>query len=95
MILGIVLTAGAWAAEVIPQVEIDGKVYESVRWGPVNQGKIVLIHSRGAAFIPVEKIPENYRQQLGITLPAAPAPCPSLRAEPCRTYVAPAAAVRR
>jgi predicted acyl esterase len=26
------------------------------------------------------------------TLPAAPAPCPSLRAEPCRTYVAPPAA---
>ncbi len=26
------------------------------------------------------------------TLAAAPAPCPSLRAEPCRTYVAPAAA---
>ncbi len=26
------------------------------------------------------------------SLPVTPAPCPSLRAEPCRTYVAPAAA---
>jgi hypothetical protein len=29
------------------------------------------------------------------TLSAAPAPCPSLRAQPCRTYVTPAAASRR
>ncbi len=83
ILLGLILAAGARAAEVIPQVEIDGRLYEGVRWGPVNQGKIVVLHSRGSAFVPVEKLPEHYRQQLGIKLPDAP-PVPFEPVSPAR-----------
>jgi len=80
--LGAIVAAAALAGDVIPRLEIDGRTYESVRWGPVNQGKVVVIHSRGSAFIPVEKLPEPYRQQFGIRGPDSPAvPAPESRGD--------------
>ena len=73
ILLGLSIALVVRAAEVISQLEIDGKQYESVRWGPINNGKIVVLHSRGAAMVPVEKIPEPYHTQLGIKDPVKPA----------------------
>ncbi len=54
----IMLAAGCvFAGEVIDSVTIDGKTYESVKFGPVNQGKVVIYHSRGVAIVPLDKIP--------------------------------------
>jgi hypothetical protein len=86
--LGLVVAVTGQAGEVISRLEIDGQLYESVRWGPVNQGKIVVLHSRGSTLIPVEKLPEQHRQQLGIQLPAPSAvpPAPAREARGDSAY---------
>lgn len=65
-VLVIVLTSArvVSASEVVPQLVIDGTKYESVRWGPVNQGKVVILHARGSAVVDLDKVPEPYRSRL-------------------------------
>ena len=54
------------AAPTVGDIEIDGVRYENVRWGPVNQGKVVIFHNRGNAIIPIEKLPPDIQSQLGV-----------------------------
>jgi hypothetical protein len=49
------------AGVVVQQLDVDGKIYYDVRWGPVNQGQVVIFHNHGAATIPVDKLPVEYR----------------------------------
>lgn len=66
--------AATMAAELIPKLTVDGKVYYDVRWGPVNQGKVVIFHSRGNAVVPLSSLPPEYQAVLGYhPLPPAPA----------------------
>lgn len=58
---------------VVPELTIDGVRYESVRWGPVNDGKVVIFHNRGFTTVRLDQLPREYAQQLGWTPPAAPA----------------------
>lgn len=68
------LAACADAVELIPKVTIDGKVYQDVRWGPVNQGKVVMFHSRGNTTVPLSSLPKEYQEQLGYQPPPPPPP---------------------
>jgi hypothetical protein len=69
------------AGEVIDYLRIDGKTYQTVKWGPVNQGKVVIFHSHGVTMIPLEKLPEEYQAQFGYQPPPTPPPTPR-RVEP-------------
>jgi hypothetical protein len=55
------------AGEVIDSLQIDGKTYEGVKWGPVNQGKVVIFYNQGVAIVPLDKLPPEYRAQFGST----------------------------
>jgi len=57
--------SSATAVELIPKVIIDGKVYHDVRWGPVNQGMVVMFHSRGHLTVPLSSLPPEYQALLG------------------------------
>jgi hypothetical protein len=46
-------------------------VYQDVRWGPVNQGKVVMFHSRGNATVPLSSLPKEYQELLGYQPPPA------------------------
>ena len=74
-----VFCAGSlFAGEVLKSLDIDDQHYESVKWGAVNQGKIVIFHSRGVAIIPLEKLPAEYQAQFGYKPdPAPPALTPA------------------
>ncbi|MCS7049848.1 MAG: hypothetical protein NZ483_11230, partial [Verrucomicrobiae bacterium] len=54
----------AQGSEVVPELVIDGVRYDSVRWGPVNKGRVVILHARGSAVVDLEKVPEPYRSRL-------------------------------
>jgi hypothetical protein len=54
-----------FAGEVIDSLVIDGKTYDGVKWGPVNQGKVVIFHYRGVATVPLDKLPPQYQAQFG------------------------------
>jgi hypothetical protein len=71
------LAVSVHAGEVIPSLVIDGKLYRDVRWGAVNQGTVVVFHSRGIAMIPVRKLPEEYQALLGPTSPSPTPPTPT------------------
>ncbi len=60
------------AAEVIPALSIGRKTYHDVRWGSVNQGKVVMFHSRGIAIIPLSELPEEYQAIFGYQPPPTP-----------------------
>lgn len=64
--------AHVWAAEVIDCLLVDGRTYEQVRFGAVNQGKIIMFHNRGVVTLPVESLPEHIRAQVAPSY-AAPA----------------------
>lgn len=66
-----------YAGEIVPQVVIDGKVYRDVRWGPVNQGSVVIFHSRGIKVVPLDKLPSEYQAYFGNQPTANPAPSPT------------------
>ncbi len=55
----------AFAGDVISELEVEGVKYENVRWGPVNQGKVVMFHNRGVATVALDRLPEEYARQLG------------------------------
>lgn len=76
MILAGVVGVTGLAGEVLQYLTVDGKTYEAVKFGAVVQGKIPMFHSRGMIFVPVEKLPEDVREKLGIKLPDAPKPEP-------------------
>ncbi len=59
--------------EGVSVVVVDGVTYNDVRWGPVNQGKVVMFHNHGVAVVPLAKLPEEYARQLGYRPPAAAA----------------------
>jgi hypothetical protein len=68
--VAIAMTSLVSAATIIPSVKTaDGKVFRDVRWGPVNQGKVVMFHNRGVAIVPLEDLPEEYQAQFGYTPP--------------------------
>ena len=72
MTLVVCLVAGLpLGAEVLDSLVVDGKEYQSVKWGPVNQGKVVIFHNRGVATIPLEKLPPEYQARFGYKPPAA------------------------
>lgn len=62
------------AAELIPKVTVDGKVYHDVRWGPVNQGKVVMFHNRGNVTVPLSSLPKEYQELFGYQPPPTPEP---------------------
>lgn len=70
------------AGEVLDYLEIDGQRYESVKWGPVNQGKVVIYHSRGVAFIPLEKLPSEYQARFGYRPTESVQPQPPAESDP-------------
>ncbi len=55
----------ALAGQVIDSLQIDGKTYEGVKWGPVNQGKVVIFYNQGVTIVPLDKLPPEYRAQFG------------------------------
>src|ERR1041385_1731148 len=72
MSLVVCLAAGfVLGAEVVDSLVIDGTEYQSVKWGPVNQGKVVIFHNRGVATIPLEKLPAEYRARFGYKPPGS------------------------
>jgi len=73
---GVSVGFGQGANHVTPRLEVAGVTYHNVRWGPVNQGKVVLLHSRGSAMVPVTSLPVEYQQWLAAksTQPFAPPP---------------------
>ena len=73
--MAMVLICNAQAANTIDSVRTaDGKLYQNVRWGPVNGGKVVMFHNRGVTIIPLADLPEEYQAQFGYTPPAEPTP---------------------
>src|SRR5262245_18312127 len=70
-VVGLIATSGSRAGEVIPEIIVNGKIYQNVRWGPVNNGKVVILHGRGSAIVPIEQLPPEYQRRLGFT-PAEP-----------------------
>lgn len=66
LLLGFCATL-ALAGEVIDSLQIDGKTYEGVKWGPVNQGKVVIFYNQGVTIVPLDKLPPQYRAQFGYT----------------------------
>jgi len=84
------------ATELIPSVTVDGKVYQNVRWGPVNQGRVVMFHSRGNAVVPLSSLPPEYQALLGnqggaptapVNSPVVVPPLPSAPAQPARPSI--------
>lgn len=69
LVVTLVLAAvgNGWAAETVDSVKIDGKTYDNVRFGPANQGKVVIHHNRGTAIVPLKSVPTKY-----LTLIAGP-----------------------
>jgi hypothetical protein len=57
----------ALAGEVIDSLQVDGKTYEGVKWGPVNAGKVVIFYNQGVAIVPLDKLPPEYQAQFGYT----------------------------
>ncbi|MCX7888028.1 MAG: hypothetical protein N3B01_12350, partial [Verrucomicrobiae bacterium] len=63
-VIWVCAAAAAMAAEVVPRLTVDGKTYHDVRWGPVNDGKVVIFHSRGNAVVPLGSLPAEYQALL-------------------------------
>jgi len=53
------------ADEVIDSLQIDGKTYQGVKWGPVNNGKVVIFYSQGVTMVPLDRLPPQYRARFG------------------------------
>lgn len=68
------VAASALASQVVDVLEVNGVRYTDVKFGPVNQDKVVLFHSHGVTTVPVASLPIEYQQSLGIKPAAAPAP---------------------
>src|SRR2546427_12774478 len=83
-VVGCLMAGLTFGAEVVDSLVIDGHEYHSVKWGPVNQGKVVIFHNRGAATIPLEKLPPEYQAQFGYKPATAgkPAATPELTQAP-------------
>ncbi len=71
-VFGLMILFGAMLAlpavsagnDVVPELTIDGTTYHDVRWGPVHNGKITFLHSRGSQMnVPLEKLPHQYRRK--------------------------------
>lgn len=68
------LAGAVIAAETLDVLVLsDGVKYRDVRWGPVNQGKVVVFHNRGVAYVPLEKLPADLQARFGYNPSAAPA----------------------
>ena len=69
------LAAATFAADVLDTLTTtDGLTYHNVRWGPVNQGKVVVFHNRGVTYLPLEKLPAELQARFGVQPAAVPAP---------------------
>jgi hypothetical protein len=55
-----VLPSEAQLNRQIDRLTIDGKNYQNVKFGPANQGKVLIYHLGGVSFVPIEKIPADY-----------------------------------
>lgn len=55
-----VVPAEAQLNRQIDRLTIDGKNYQNVKFGPANQGKVLIYHLGGVSFVPIEKIPADY-----------------------------------
>jgi hypothetical protein len=82
MIVVGVLGTNAVTAEIFPQITVDGVVYRDVKFGAVNQGQVVMFHSKGVTSVPVGKLPTYARGQLESTIPVTPPPPPTKPAAP-------------
>jgi len=98
--LSCVVVFHANAAENIAELTIGGSQYYDVHWGPVNDGKVVVFHSRGVKIVPLNQLPPEYRAKFGSPLsstptPAAPAPEPTVSISPSPEPVVVTPAPRR
>jgi hypothetical protein len=75
------------ASDVVSQLDVDGKRYHDVRWGTLNQGKVVIFHNRGVAVVSADKLPPEYQALLGYK----PAPAPAQPPPPVVTLPKPPA----
>lgn len=91
ILIWLISAAVALGAEVIPFVEVAGARYRDVKFGPVNDGKVVLYHSHGIATVPVANLPEEYQQRFSaaVALPvprevkeSPPPPLPAVTVKP-------------
>lgn len=48
------------AGEAIDSLTIGKITYQNVKFGPANQGKVILYHNRGVATVPIQSIPTAY-----------------------------------
>lgn len=64
ILLSLLVAATGFAAEVVPFLEVNGVPYRDVKFGPVNQDKVVLFHSLGVVSIPIASLPAEYQQRV-------------------------------
>lgn len=89
------LAAATFATEILDTLTTtDGSTYHNVRWGPVNQGKVVMFHNRGVTYLPLEKLPPELQARFGYQAPATPAPAAVAPAAEPTTSAPPAAVVK-
>lgn len=75
LFLSLLVAGPAFAGAVIDVMVVDGVKLEAVKFGPVNDGKIVLFHSHGITTVPVSSLPAEYQGQFASkTAAATPAP---------------------
>jgi hypothetical protein len=93
-----VLLCTAQAGELLSRLVINNKIYFDVRWGPINNGKVVMFHSRGMLIIPLADLPSEYQDQFGYKPPtnsesqsSTPTPLPPPLPESTPTPVQPPA----
>ncbi|MEI6084501.1 MAG: hypothetical protein WCS70_09390 [Verrucomicrobiota bacterium] len=87
ILLWFLLATVSLAAEVVPALDVEGVQYTDVKFGPVNQGKITLFHSRGVTAVPLSSLPEDYQQQFATKQTAPTIPIPQEVSEPAPTPV--------
>lgn len=63
------MIAPARGAETIPELVVDGRRYYNVRWGPVNDGKVVAFHNRGITTFALDQLPPDIQSTFGYKLP--------------------------
>lgn len=73
----ITITA-AYAADILDELTVNGVTYHNVKWGPVNNGKVTIIHNKGVANLKLEDLPPGLQTPFPYT-PKAPPDEPPLR----------------
>ena len=83
--LGCLAVCTSFAADILDSLTVNGITYENVKWGPVNNGKVTIIHNRGVANVKLEDLPPGLQTPFPYTpkpAPEEPKPRPKFRPPP-------------